>query len=88
MKFTISFPQRTYPSVQYAKQVLDSGELGTVSLVRLRNAHSGASANWLPDYWYIEKDACGGSMMDLGCPSHVHIRLSPGKACPDQLYVQ
>lgn len=67
VKFTISFPQRTYPSVQYAKQVLDSGELGTVSLVRLRNAHSGASANWLPDYWYIEKDACGGSMMDLGC---------------------
>ncbi|MHC1694293.1 MAG: Gfo/Idh/MocA family protein [Eubacteriales bacterium] len=65
--FTISFPQRTNPVVLYAKQVIDSGVLGKVNTIRLRNAHSGASGNWLPAYWYIEKDACGGAMMDLGC---------------------
>ena len=65
--FTISFPQRTSPVVLYAKQVIDSGVLGQVNTARFRNAHNGASGNWLPDYWYIEKDACGGAMMDLGC---------------------
>ncbi|GHV13646.1 dehydrogenase [Clostridia bacterium] len=65
--FTISFPHRTYPATLYAKSVVDSGVLGTVNLVRLRNAHSGASSNWLPEYWYNAKDACGGAMMDLGC---------------------
>jgi predicted dehydrogenase len=65
--FTISMPQRTSPVVLYAKQIIDSGELGQVNTARFRNAHSGASADWLPDYWYVEKDACGGAMMDLGC---------------------
>ena len=65
--FTISMPQRTSPVVLYAKQVIDSGVLGQVNTARFRNAHSGASGDWLPDYWYIEKDACGGAMMDLGC---------------------
>jgi len=65
--FTISFPQRTQPCVEYAKRIIDSGALGTVNTARFRNAHNGVSGNWLPDYWYIEKDACGGAMMDLGC---------------------
>ena len=65
--FTISMPQRTSPVVLYAKQIIDSGVLGQVNTARFRNAHNGASGDWLPDYWYIEKDACGGAMMDLGC---------------------
>ena len=65
--FTISMPQRCNPVVLYAKQIIDSGVLGQVNTARFRNAHSGASDDWLPDYWYIEKDACGGAMMDLGC---------------------
>ena len=65
--FTISFPQRTSSVVLYAKHIIDSGALGTVNTVRLRNAHNGASGDWLPEYWYNEKDACGGAMMDLGC---------------------
>ena len=67
IKFTISFPQRTSSTVVYAKQVIESGVLGQVNTVRLRNAHNGASGDWLPAYWYLEKDACGGAMMDLGC---------------------
>ena len=65
--FTISMPQRTSPVVLYAKQIIDSGALGTVNTARFRNAHNGVSGDWLPAYWYIEKDACGGAMMDLGC---------------------
>ena len=65
--FTISMPQRTSGVVQYAKKVIESGVLGQVNTARMRNAHNGASGDWLPDYWYIEKDACGGAMMDLGC---------------------
>ncbi|MCL1859687.1 MAG: Gfo/Idh/MocA family oxidoreductase [Oscillospiraceae bacterium] len=65
--FTISMPQRTSPVVLYAKQIIESGVLGQVNTARFRNAHNGASGDWLPDYWYIEKDACGGAMMDLGC---------------------
>jgi predicted dehydrogenase len=65
--FTISFPQRTSPVVLYAKRIIESGALGTLNTARFRNAHNGVSGNWLPDYWYIEKDAQGGAMMDLGC---------------------
>lgn len=65
--FEISYPQRTQPTVLYAKQIIESGVLGKISIGRFRNAHGGASQNWLPAYWYEKKDACGGSMMDLGC---------------------
>ncbi len=65
--FEISYPHRTWPSVLYAKQIVDSGVLGKISIGRFRNAHGGASQNWLPAYWYEKKDACGGAMMDLGC---------------------
>ena len=65
--FTISFPQRTSPVVLYAKKIIDSGALGKLNTARFRNAHNGVSGDWLPDYWYIEADACGGAMMDLGC---------------------
>ena len=65
--FTISMPQRTSPVVQYAKQIIDSGAIGQINTARFRNAHDGASGDWLPLYWYVEADACGGAMMDLGC---------------------
>lgn len=67
VKFLISMPQRTTPVAQYAKTIIDRGLLGRISLVRLRNGHNGSSADWLPDYWYVEADAAGGAMMDLGC---------------------
>jgi predicted dehydrogenase len=65
--FTISMPQRTSPVVLFAKQIIDSGAIGQINTARFRNAHNGASGDWLPLYWYIEADACGGAMMDLGC---------------------
>jgi predicted dehydrogenase len=60
-------PDRTKPLVLYTKQLLESKKLGIVSMIRIRNGHNGSSGNWLPEYWYDEKDTGGGAMMDLGC---------------------
>lgn len=65
--FCISYPQLQTPAFRYAKQLVDDGTLGTISSMRVRNGHDGAIANWLPQYWYHRKDACGGVMLDLGC---------------------
>lgn len=67
VKFCISFPARTRPQEMFAKQLIDDGILGDVTLLRIRNGHDGALNNWLPEYWYDEKQAGGGAMMDLGC---------------------
>ena len=64
--FTISFPHRTFPRNLYIKQVVDSGRLGDITLLRIRNCHDGAIARWLPDYWYDPVTTGGGAMMDLG----------------------
>lgn len=65
--FVISLPQRGRSVVQFAKKMIADGAFGQVTYARLRDAHSGVSGNWLPDYWFEEKDAAGGAMMDLGC---------------------
>ena len=67
IKFAISFPHRTTPVELLAKQMINDGKFGTISLVRIRKAHDGVSGNWLPKYWFEEKDAAGGALMDLGC---------------------
>ncbi len=66
VKFVISFPHRTMRHNLYAKQVIDQGVLGNVSLVRIRNAHNGASAGWLPEHFYDPETCGGGAMIDLG----------------------
>ncbi|MBO5128177.1 MAG: Gfo/Idh/MocA family oxidoreductase, partial [Clostridia bacterium] len=59
--FTISFPERFHPVFKFAKQMADMGAFGTISTIRRRKAHSGVSGNWLPAYWFEEKDAVGGA---------------------------
>ena len=65
-KFTISFPHRTFPYNLYAKKVLDDKLLGEVTYLRMRNAHNGASAKWLPAHFYDKTQCGGGAMIDLG----------------------
>lgn len=66
VKFQISFPWRCRSDFKWIKQAVDSGLIGKPNFCRLRNAHNGASARWLPDTFY-DKQACGGgAMMDLG----------------------
>lgn len=66
VKFSISLPQRCWGRNKYIKSAIDSGILGEVTVLRVRNAHDGAVAGWLPDYWYDPQTTGGGAMMDLG----------------------
>ena len=67
VKFCISHPQLTTPLIQYCKQLIDEGALGKIHYMRMRTAHQGSLAGWLPEYWYDVEKAGGGAMMDLGC---------------------
>ena len=64
--FVISFPHLVRPELLKAKEIMESGKLGKVSYARVRNVHSGASANWLPPHFYNEEQCGGGAMIDLG----------------------
>jgi 1,5-anhydro-D-fructose reductase (1,5-anhydro-D-mannitol-forming) len=66
IRFTISFPRRTIAPLLYAKQLVASGALGAVTLVRIRIAHDGALRNWLPEHFYDAPACGGGAMIDLG----------------------
>lgn len=66
VKFCISFPWRGRSDFLWVKEAIDSGLIGKVNYCRMRNAHNGASANWLPDTFYDKKTCGGGAMMDLG----------------------
>lgn len=84
VKFVISLPHRTFPKNLYAKQIVDSGVLGEISLLRVRNAHSGASDKWLPPHFYSMEQCQGGAMIDLGAHPMYLTRWLMGK--PDKVY--
>ena len=64
--FTISMPHKCNNSLIFAKEMVESGKLGTVTYVRLRNCHSGSVDDWLPAHFYSREQCGGGAMMDLG----------------------
>lgn len=66
VKFCISFPQRTLPPHLFAKRVAEEKLIGDVTLLRVRVAHDGSSAGWLPPHFYDPVACGGGAMMDLG----------------------
>ncbi|NMB24884.1 MAG: Gfo/Idh/MocA family oxidoreductase [Firmicutes bacterium] len=79
VKFCISFPHRTWPVNLLAKQVMDEGLLGDVTLMRVRNAHNGASAGWLPEHFWDPVTCGGGAMIDLGAHPMYLIRWIMGE---------
>ncbi len=79
VKFCISYPQRITSHILYTKKMIDEGILGKISLLRIRNAHGGASDNWLPGYWYNLNEAGGGAMMDLGAHPNYQATYFLGK---------
>jgi len=79
VKFCISFPHRTMPHNLMAKKVVDEKLLGQVTLFRVRNAHNGSSAGWLPPHFYDEEQCGGGAMIDLGAHPMYLIRWLMGK---------
>jgi 1,5-anhydro-D-fructose reductase (1,5-anhydro-D-mannitol-forming) len=66
VRFCISFPHRTMPHNLFAKRVVDEHLIGDITLMRCRNAHGGAVANWLPEHFYDPATCGGGAMIDLG----------------------
>lgn len=66
IKFCISLPFKSYPYNQYAKYLVENHILGQITGLRIRDAHDGASAGWLPDHFYDKKECQGGAMLDLG----------------------
>ncbi len=66
VRFCISFPHRTQPHNLFAKKVADEKLIGDITLLRVRNAHNGSVAGWLPPHFYSEAECGGGAMMDLG----------------------
>ncbi len=79
VKFAISFPQRCSGRNLFIKNAIESGALGDVTLLRVRNCHNGALAGWLPDYWYDPETTGGGAMMDLGAHPMYLARWMLGK---------
>lgn len=66
IKFCISFPWKCKSEYLLAKETVEKGVLGEITYARIRNAHSGATAGWLPERFYDEKACGGGAMIDLG----------------------
>ncbi len=66
VKFAISFPQRCLPRNLFIQKMIETGAVGDVTVLRVRNCHNGALAGWLPEYWYDPETTGGGAMMDLG----------------------
>ena len=79
VKFCISYPHRCMPHNLFAKRVVDEKILGDITLFRVRNAHNGSSAGWLPPHFYDEEQCGGGAMIDLGAHPMYLIRWLMGK---------
>ena len=67
VKFCIVFPRRSNPEFAYGRMLYNKGELGEISLLRIRNGIYVTSKSTLPAYWFKKEQTGGGAMMDLGC---------------------
>jgi predicted dehydrogenase len=66
VKFCISFVWKSRGEFIWIKDAVDSGLIGEVNYCRMRNAHNGTIAGWLPETFYDPVTCGGGAMMDLG----------------------
>lgn len=66
LKFSIGFVHQCKADLLFAKQMCESGALGDITYARVRNAHNGSTANWLPAHFYNKEQCGGGAMIDLG----------------------
>ncbi|KAA9149175.1 Gfo/Idh/MocA family oxidoreductase [Microbacterium lushaniae] len=72
----VSLPQLTNPVMVAAADLVDRGALGAVTYARVRMAHDGWLAGWLPDRFADPVEAIGGAFTDLGChPAYLVQRL-------------
>ena len=68
IKFTTGFNARFNPENIKAREIVSSGELGKINVVRVRVAHSAAIDKWFKGWseWFtVEEMAGGGGFLDL-----------------------
>lgn len=65
-RFCISFPHFSETGTQFALNAAREGKLGRLNYARVRKAHNGATADWLPPHFYDPVACGGGAMIDLG----------------------
>lgn len=78
VKLVVSLP-RLYDGYTLAIQdVIRSGKLGQLTYARVRLAHGGAIAGWLPAHFFDLEQCRGGALIDLGCHPMYLTRLFLG----------
>jgi 1,5-anhydro-D-fructose reductase (1,5-anhydro-D-mannitol-forming) len=71
--FVVSLRRLYNASTVAVKEIIDMGLLGDLTMVRVRDAHSGSVRSeqspdgWLPAHFYNLEQTAGGAMIDLGC---------------------
>ncbi|MGH4051120.1 MAG: Gfo/Idh/MocA family protein [Clostridium sp.] len=80
VKFSIAFVHKCKGEMIFAKQMVESGALGDITYARVRNAHNGSTANWLPESFYNKENCGGGAMIDLGTHTVYLLEWLLGKA--------
>ncbi|MGG1554500.1 Gfo/Idh/MocA family protein [Paenibacillus ferrarius] len=84
VKLTVSLPRLNMGFTQAVNAILQAGQLGQLTLVRLRLAHNGAlptetsPLGSLPAHFFSLEQAGGGALMDLGCHPMYLARLFLG----------
>ncbi|GAA1441977.1 Gfo/Idh/MocA family protein [Leifsonia poae] len=63
----VSLPRLYDDYTQAIQQIIDDGSLGDLTYSRVRLAHDGWVAGWLPDRFGYPSEAIGGALTDLGC---------------------
>ena len=66
VQFVIGLVHKSLSLPKTVKKVVDSGELGKINYVRVRNCHDGSLGRWLPPHFYNKEQCGGGAMIDLG----------------------
>lgn len=83
VKLTVSLPRLNDGYTLAIREVLQQELLGTVTLVRVRLSHNGATAGWLPEHFYSLEECRGGALIDLGCHPMYLTRLFLGEEAVD-----
>jgi len=63
----VSLPQLATSTTRTIRRLIDEGALGRLTYARVRMAHNGWIAGWLPERFADPKAAIGGALSDLGC---------------------
>lgn len=67
VKLVVSLPRLHEATTVTAREILAQGKLGALTYVRVRMAHDGWLAGWLPERFADPVEATGGALADLGC---------------------